>query len=396
MESELERAARHFSEGVSHFEAGRLEAARSAFEQAHALAPARASVIGNLGITLFHLGHYPEAAEMLRRAVAADPEYGDAWTCLALCREKFMQWQEAIDALEQAARFSSQLAPLHFLRGQCLMQLGRSEEAAAAFDLSIAANPAHAEAWSAKGGALRDLLRVQEAANCFRQALDLGGDAELNNYYLASVTASPTPRTPPRRYVEALFDSYAVDFEPHVTVGLAYRGHEQLLQPLLKSDRQFARAIDLGCGTGLCGPLLKKLTESVDGVDISRAMLGPARARGIYRRLTHADIGAYLAGEFERADLVVAADVFIYVGELAEIFGEVRRILMEDGCFAFTVETLLEGEAFQLLPSLRYAHSEAYIRRLAQKSGFEKMEITAVTIRVEQGKPIPGACVYLA
>jgi predicted TPR repeat methyltransferase len=267
--------------------------------------------------------------------------------------------------------------------------------AADAFALSIACNPAHAEAWSAKGGALRDLLRVEEAAACFRKALELGGDAELNNYYLASVTDSPMPQAPPRNYVEGLFDSYAADFEQHVA-GLDYRGHEQLLQPLVKSGRQFARALDLGCGTGLCCALLRKLTETVDGVDLSQAMLEQAKKTNLYRRLAHADIASYLKEEFERADLVVAADVFIYVGELSEIFREARRILMEDGCLAFTVETLLEGEEFQLLPSLRYAHSEAYIRRLARESGFEKLEIAAVTIRVEQGKPIPGACVYLA
>jgi predicted TPR repeat methyltransferase len=192
-----------------------------------------------------------------------------------------------------------------------------------------------------------------------------------------------------------LFESYASDFQRHVTGSLDYRGHERLLQPLIASGRQFARALDLGCGTGLCGPLLRQLTDTVDGVDISQGMLEQAKQSGFYRKLTHADIAAFVAEEFERADLVVAADVFIYVGELSAIFAAVRRILMEDGCFAFTVETPTDDKALQLLPSLRYAHSENYIRELAQTCGFKVNAFSAGVIRLDQGQPVQGAYIYL-
>jgi predicted TPR repeat methyltransferase len=98
-------------------------------------------------------------------------------------------------------------------------------------------------------------------------------------------------------------------------------------------------------------------------------MLEEARKLGVYRELIHADLGEFLAATAVRSDLIVAADVFIYVGDLAAVFRSARRILGPGGCLAFTVEPATTGQDIQLLPSLRYAHSEAYIRRLADDAG---------------------------
>jgi predicted TPR repeat methyltransferase len=86
---------------------------------------------------------------------------------------------------------------------------------------------------------------------------------------------------------------------------------------------------------------------------------------------------------------------FIYVGDLSSLFRSARRILEPGGCLAFTVELPLPGHELQLLPSLRYAHSEAYIRRLADEVGFTTVRITEAPIRHDQATPIAGLYVYL-
>jgi predicted TPR repeat methyltransferase len=92
----------------------------------------------------------------------------------------------------------------------------------------------------------------------------------------------------------------------------------------------------------------------------------------------------------------VAADVMIYVGELAGVFRDVARLLEPGGLFAFTVELPTnEGQELQLLPSLRYAHSEAYVRRLAADAGLQVDALRAALIRHEQGAPVPGLYVTL-
>jgi predicted TPR repeat methyltransferase len=399
MTSALDQARDRFFEGIRHFEDGRLEDARTAFEASLTLAPGRPSVLGNLGITLYHLQCPDQAIPVLQAATAADPANAEAWTCLAFAHEAGARWNEAAAAFREACALSPQKPALWFRKGQCHMRLGRVQDALGALDKALEIDPAYAEAWSARGGILRELQRLDEAAACFEKALASGGDPDLNGYYLASVRGGGAPPPPPRRYVESLFDDYAADFQGHVVGQLRYEGYRRLLQPLADAGRQFHYALDLGCGTGLCAPLLKPLATVIDGVDISQAMLAQARRLGIYRALHHADITQYLEAFAEAADksadLVVAADVFIYVGDLNAVFRAVRRILAPAGSFVFTVEMPARGEGLQLQPSLRYAHSEAYVRQLARTHDFKVESMFRAPIRHDQARPLDGLYVYL-
>lgn len=394
MTTDLEKARELFLQGVARFEAGELEAAREAFSAALIHAPGRPSVLGNLGITLYRLGRPEDAVPLLQQATAADPDYADAWTCLGLSLTALARWQEAADTLQQASAQSPRNAELQVRLSQCLLRLGQAPEAMQALDRAIEIDPRHAHAWTLRGNLLRETQQFEAAAACFEQALALGADPALTGYYLASVRGSAAPH-PPRSYVEALFDEYAEEFQSHVVDQLRYQGYKFLLQPFQLGQRRFRHALDLGCGTGLCGPQLQPLVEVLDGVDLSQAMLAQARQLGIYRELIHADIGEYLATADCQADLVLAADVFIYVGELDAVFREVRRLLAPGGCFAFTVEAPTEDVEWQLLPSLRYAHSEPYIRRLADAHGFKVERMARAPIRYDQDQPLAGLYFYL-
>ena len=384
-----------FVEGIGHFENGRLEPACLCFERCQALTPGRPSVLGNLGITLFHLQRWEAAIPVLRQATTADPSLTDAWVCLGLAHEAQRQWPAAAEALESALALSPQQVRLWLSFGQVSLRLGNAKSALQAFDRALQEDPGCAAAWSERGSLLRELGQFAEAAPCFEKALALGDDPELNGYYLASVRDGDAPATPPRRYVEALFDDYAADFQAHVVEGLGYRGFEVLLKPLLDTGKRYRHVLDLGCGTGLCGPLIAPQADIVDGVDVSSAMLEQARKLGVYRELTHADLGEFLAATAVRLDLILAADVFIYVGDLAAVFRSARRILEPGGCLAFTVELAGKGQDIQLLPSLRYAHSEAYVRRLADEAGFTSVLISEAPIRYDQATPIMGLYIYL-
>ena len=394
-EKQVAQSRALFFEGIEHFENGRLEPARVCFEKCQALTPGRPSVLRNLGITLFHLRRWEAAIPVLCQATTADPSLAEAWACLGLANEAQGQWQAAAEALEKALALAPQQAALWLRLGQVCLRRGSVENALRAFDRALQEDPGFAPAWSERGSLMRELHRFEEAARCFEQALVVGGDAELNGFYLASVRNGDAPTTPPRSYVEALFDDYAADFQSHVVDKLGYRGFEVLLKPLLDTGRRYEHVLDLGCGTGLCGPLIAPQAGAIDGVDISAAMLEQARKLGVYRELIHADLGEFLAGTALRLDLILAADVFIYVGGLAAVFRSARRILEPGGCLAFTVELAEEGRDIQLLPSLRYAHSEAYIRRLADEARFTGVRISKAPIRRDQTTPIMGLYVYL-
>lgn len=384
-----------FLEGVEHFESGRFEPACLCFEKCLVLTPGRLSVLRNLGVSLFRLRRWDAAIPVLRQATDADPSLAEAWACLGLAHQAQRNWQAAAEALERALALTPQQVSLWLTLGQVHLRLGNVKSALQAFDRALQEDPACAPAWSDRGSLMRELQQFEEAARCFERALALGGDPELNGYYLASVRGGAAPATPPRRYVEALFDDYAPDFQSHAVGTLGYRGFEVLLKPLVDSGRRFKHVLDLGCGTGLCGPLIAPRADIVDGVDVSSAMLEQARALGIYRELIHAELGGFLAATEARADLILAADVFIYVGDLASVFRSARRILEPGGCLAFTVELAKSGQDIELLPSLRYAHSEAYLRRLADETRFARVRVSEAPIRHDQAAPVMGLYVYL-
>jgi predicted TPR repeat methyltransferase len=149
------------------------------------------------------------------------------------------------------------------------------------------------------------------------------------------------------------------------------------------------------CSTVLCGELLRRLVRPLHGLDLSRAMLDQAAARGVYDRLVQADLVEHLQLTPERHDLVVAADVFIYVGELDAVFAGVVRVLRRGGVFCFSVEHAGDDRPVTLNTQLRYAHSLPYLQGLARRHGLRLLRSVAEPIRQDRTQAIPGLYVYL-
>ena len=360
MDKTLEQARTFFLEGVAHYEAGRLEQAERQFAAALSLAPGRPSVLTNLGAVRLRLHRAAEALPLLQEAVEQEPGNAEA---LAHC-------------------------------ATALAELGHTAEALAMFDRAVASGPQPAAGWMFRGSVLRELGRAEDAAAAYREARARGGDAELLDYYLAGLEGGDAPSRPPRHYVQGLFDSYAEGFDAHLVRMLRYEAPRVLVQPWAATGRRFAHALDLGCGTGLCGPQLRPLAQRLSGVDLSAQMLQRAQALGVYDDLQQADVVDYLSSVAASFDAVTAADVFIYVGALDEVFRLLALRMRAGGLFAFTVEESTDAE-FVLRSSLRYAHSEAGIRRLAGEHGFRVQAMERRPVREDQQQPIPGLFFWL-
>jgi predicted TPR repeat methyltransferase len=242
------------------------------------------------------------------------------------------------------------------------------------------------------------LDRKQEAAAEFERCLQSDPDNADIRHLLASLRGETT-ETAPQNYVKTLFDDYAENFENDLVGNLNYRTPTLMRTAIDRIGvRRFRHALDLGCGTGLGGERVRDIVDEIRGVDLSPKMLQQAERKGIYRSLHAEDIVEFLersVREFPLYDLVLSADVFVYIGNLAPIFQAVRQASEADALFVFSVENLPEG-TYKLLPSGRYSHNAGYIRELAAQHGFAPVHFEQCELRKERENIILGNIFVLA
>ena len=257
--------------------------------------------------------------------------------------------------------------------------------------------------------------KKQAAIQYFRLAQEVQAGDSHAAVHLASMNAdtSDVSGMDPS-YVAGLFDGYSSRFEQELLEDLGYTGHEMVVDAILAFDEANLRQgmkypreqlVDLGCGTGLTGELLRSKYNdaSVVGVDLSKRMAHMARSRMmkegngelVYSDVQQMDAVLFLKGlQDASVDAILASDVFIYIGDLESIFQEAERVLVDGGLLIFTVESTTEG--MKLLPSGRFGHSKDYIERLASTSKFGLIHTwTEGTLRMQGGVAVDGAAVTL-
>jgi predicted TPR repeat methyltransferase len=262
--------------------------------------------------------------------------------------------------------------------------------------------PRFATAWFALG-AIRDQLGDRDGAVvAFGQARD----ADPEDYHgarlqLARLGAGDAAPAMTETYVRRLFDQYAARYDTALTERLDYRGpallHDAVERVMRAAGRplRFGSMLDLGCGTGLGGAAFRPHVDWLVGVDLSPAMIAQAQTKGLYDRLAVGDLAQVLADEAAAKagyHLILAADVFVYVNDLAPIVAGVAHVLAPDGAVAFTVETH-GGDGVKLLPTLRYAYGEAYLRHVLGASGLSPAHLGKAAVRSEKGVPVDSLVV---
>jgi len=396
MDPSLEQARQAFVAGIEQFERHDFEAACEFFEQALRHAPGRSSVLMNLGVSCVQLGRFERADECLRQAIEADGSQTDAWKAWGVTQMALGNWPQALHCHEQAHALGADGAEFCLRWGQCLAHQGRLPQAVQVFEQALAHEPELTEAWSQLAHVQRDMGQTAQATAGYQRAMQLGADPELHRYYLAALSPEQPVVNAPAAYVATLFDQYANDFEAHLVGQLGYQGHRVLLEQLpVPPGTRFERVWDLGCGTGLCGSLIRPRAEHLIGVDLSSAMLDKARALGVYDSLHAQELVDFLKQGTERVDLVLAADVFIYVGHLEAVFEALGPRMRPGGWLAFTVEEADPGLAVQLHSTLRYAHALTYLQGLAAQHGWQWARLYRAPLRLDQANPLMGAYVYL-
>jgi predicted TPR repeat methyltransferase len=200
--------------------------------------------------------------------------------------------------------------------------------------------------------------------------------------------------------VESTFDNFAESFDAKLGK-LAYRAPDLVACALASACPEPGAnlvALDAGCGTGLCGPLIRPYVTRLTGVDLSGGMLAKARGRNAYDELVKSELTAYLLAHPAAFDLVISADTLVYFGSLRKVLDAAHGTLRSDGLLIFTVEAIGDetsqktgnGAGYRINPHGRYSHGSDYLRETLLSTGFAVLGVDPAVLRNEGGNPVTG------
>jgi len=388
-------AEAHYNLGNTLQELGRLEEAEASYNQAIALKPDYAEAHSNLGATLKELGRLNEAQASYTQAIALKPDFAEAHSNLGATLKELGRLHEAEASCRQAIALKPDFAEAHSNLGATLKELSRYGEAEASCRQAIGLKPDYAEAHSNLGVTLKFLGRLEEAEASLRRAIVLKPDYPSAKHMLAALTGEQTA-TAPQDYVEGLFDNFAAKFESSLVDNLEYKIPRVIAEMIIKDSKfdSLGSIMDLGCGTGLVGMEIKQFCEHLEGIDLSEKMLDKAKEKNVYNKLIKQDILDYLSNASLNFDYFISTDVFIYIGDLSDVFQLIKSRNKTGGKLAFSTEDY-DGDDFFLEQSGRYSHSKKYIEGLCEKFGYKLRHFETQALRKEKGEYITGGLYLL-
>lgn len=346
-------------------------------------------------------GDLATAERGYREVLAREPRHLGAIALLGLLLIDLDHIDAAIALLDDARGWAPDFAPVQLALGSAYAVAGHDALAVAAMEHAVRTDPSSTIALERLARHHLGERRPREAIGLLRRIVRREPDHEAARFLLAGLGGEParatdaasaaTPPSPPSALIADLFDTYAPRFDVHLVDQLRYRVPAELAAEVAALAGPPAAAwhvLDLGCGTGLSGVAMRPFARTLIGSDLSVRMVQRAKARAIYDELHVEDLAVTLARAEGVADLVVAADVFIYVGALEATFAATARALRPGGWFAFSTE---DGDRdLALMPSFRYCHAPAYIARLAAAHGFAIARATTTVLRTDAGADVAG------
>ena len=306
----------------------------------------------NYGILLYRQHRLAEALNMYRQAVILAPDIPEISYNLALVLKETGEYEEALGLMFNAHLKNPQKEEFTVNLAETLAELFETN---AELALKIAQN------W-----------QKNEPDNVFSKRIlaGLSGTREFED--------NP-------QYAEQLFDVFAETYEDT----LAKLNPKIITEFKRLNPKLCGHVLDLGCGTGLAAEYLKNGNTTFDGVDVSAKMLDIAKEKNLYQTLIKADICDFVAQKknLKTYDLVVAFDVFCYIGNLRPIL-----INLKGKKIWFSTENMPDDrrEAYFMTPCGRYKHKKESVIRLLQELGFKQIKSYDFVLRQEKNEDVNG------
>lgn len=379
---------------------GRTKDAKHTYEQSIALWPQHARAYFLLGKLFGECKEYAAAEPMFQKALERDPALADAWVGLARLAGLREEMAVVIQHLTRALQIKpDMLEALQLLAGVLLGQ-GMHAPAEELFQRILNLQPDNLTAIEGLAKIHLQFGRLDQAKILFEKVLKhKPNDPVTLHFYNAIIGKSVD--TAPAEYVAKLFDEYADRFDAHLQQQLGYNTPRVLAQALEHvaaaqgKTLEGLSVLDLGCGTGLGIEALPHRAAFAVGVDLSAKMLAKAQEKSLYQETAVQDIVEYMRATPHRFDLVLTADVLVYIGNLDPVFAAAHQVLKPGGWFVLSVEQGDDAPPFVLRKSARYGHAKSYIESLVNAHGFAIRHLQSTDLRKDGLHIIQGYIVIL-
>jgi predicted TPR repeat methyltransferase len=362
-------------------------------EQALAEAPNYADAHNNLGNIFKVLGQHEQAVKSYRQTLTLNPENISAHNNLGLVLKDIGQFDEAATAILKAIALMPDNAEFYCNLGNVYSKQCNFSEAAKAYQKTLSLRAYDPFDYENLCRILYLKGNVDEAIDLVNQWLQHDPENALALHRLAAYTGDPLTRASDA-YVTQTFDGFADSFD-HVLKGLEYKAPFLVLdaiETIYGTPSASLNLLDAGCGTGLCGALLKPYAAKLTGVDLSQKMLDKAEQRGCYQELVQSELTAFIGLYQSEFDCIVSADTLVYFGDLQAVSRAVASALKDGGYFIFTLERCEDAieNSFKINPHGRFSHTEVYIRNVLETSGLTVIKIEPAVLRYEIGEQVGG------
>ena len=283
------------------------------FHRVASLYPDDVDILHNITISLLEKGYYKEAKPYCLTVADLQPNNTIAIFNLGVIAEKMGSYAEAMNFYEHVLTINPNYFPA--LNNLAIINL--------------------------------ETQNFDKAKKLFEQALQIEPNNKSIIHTLSAIKGDQSIDCPPPEYIKTLFDQYADHFEEHLVKGLDYQV-PLLFKQMLERNKLLLEKhyllLDLGCGTGLVGAVLQDFAANLVGVDLSLRMLEQAKQKNLYSQLINDEIVHYLSTTIKQFNLIVAADVLVYFGNLEQLFFALKKCLMPKGYFMFSIENYHKGE----------------------------------------------------
>jgi len=381
-------------DALAHHQQGRLHEAESIYLDLLLKQPNDVDALHYLGVLRMRQGRLDEAIDFVKRALKLAPHNADAWNNLGNMLLTGNNEKAAEFAYTYATNQKPDYAEAWYNLANLLRRQRRRNEAVKCYRRVIELNPRFAGAYENIALLFLRIGRPDLTADVYRRWLTVEPDNPIARHMAAAYSNEAAPVRAEDEYVAKIFDRFADTFD-EALAKLHYAAPGLLTAALTEvipfTERRLV-VLDAGCGTGLCGPLLRSSARQLVGVDLSAGMLAKARERQVYDELHGSELVAFMRAHPREYDVVISADTLVYFGALEDVTNAAASALKPGGVLAFTVEAEPVGSAekFRLHQSGRYSHSSDYVRECLEAAGFAVLLIEGAVLRKEGGLDMLG------